>query len=106
MVLLKVVFKGVVIDVILVPAPTRLSITNMAPFMLISAVGVELIISVKAFATEFAFWVAFESTLINCTRRIIAVFLVFAKLRDSEKLMLVCKHFFVASTKIAFEESD
>lgn len=84
MVFLEVLLKSIVIDIVLVLAIARLSVTDVTSLMLVSAVSIQLVITVEALVTEFTFRVAFETTLVNSTGRIISEFFVLAKLRDSE----------------------
>jgi hypothetical protein len=101
-VFLKMILESIVVDVVLMLAIARLSVTYVTSLMLVSAVGIQLIVPVEAFMTELAFWVAFETTLVNSTWVIIAELFVLAKLRDSKKFVFVCKDLFISSTQIAW----
>jgi hypothetical protein len=98
---LKVLLKSIIIDVVLMLAIAGLSVTDVTSLMLVSAVGIQFIITVETFVTEFTFGVAFETTLVNSTGSIVSELFVLAKLRDSEKFVFVCKDLFIPSTQIA-----
>lgn len=97
---LKVVLEGIIVNVVLMAAIIRLSVTYVTSLVLVPTVGIQLIITVEAFATEFTFGVAFETTLVNGTGVIIPVLFVLAKLRNGEKFMLVCEDLFIPSAQI------
>ena len=91
------VLKGIVIDIVLLLAVGGATVTNVAAFVLITAVGVELIVTVESLTTETTLGVTSETTLVNGSRFVVARLLVLAQLRCSKELMLVCKDLFVAS---------
>lgn len=70
--------EGVVINVVLLLAVGRASVTDVAAFMFITAVGVQLIITVESLATETALRVTLEATLIYSTRLVVARLFVFS----------------------------
>lgn len=100
MVSLEVLLESIIVDIVLVLAIARLSVTDVTSLVLVSAVGIQLVIPVEALVTEFTFRVAFKSTLVNSAGCIISKLFVLAKLRDSEQLVLVCKDLFIPSTQI------
>lgn len=100
MVFLEVFLESIIVDVVLVLAIARLSVTDVTSLMLVSAVGIQLVVPIEALVTKFTFRVAFESTLVNSAGCIISKFLVLAKLRDSEQFVFVCKDLFIPSTQI------
>lgn len=97
---LEVLLERIIIDIVLMAIP-RLPVTDVTSLMLVSAVGIQFIVSVKALMTEFTFGMAFKPTLVDSTGSIISELFVLAKLRDSEQFVFVCKDLFIPSTQIA-----
>lgn len=100
MVLREMFLKGVVINVVLLLAVGGAAITNVAAFMSVTTVSVELIVTIESLTAEATLGVTPESTLINSSRLIVASFLVLSQLRRGKELMLVCENLLVTSAKI------
>jgi hypothetical protein len=98
MILMEVVLKSVVVNIVLLLAVGRTSVTDVAAFMFITAVSVQLVVAVEALTTEAAFGMSPETTLVDGSRLVITGLFVFAQLCWSKKLMLVCKDLLVTST--------
>ena len=94
----EVVLKRGVVDIVLLLAVGRTAVTDVAPFVLITAVGVQLVVAVEALTAETTLGVSPETTLIDRSRLVIAGLFVFTQLCRSKELMLVCKYFLVPST--------
>ena len=77
-ILREMLLKSVVINVILLLAVGRASVTDVAAFMFIAAVGVQLIITVESLATETALRVTPEATLIYSARFVVTRLFVFS----------------------------
>lgn len=94
------VFQCLIIDVVLLLAVGGATITDMATLVLISTVCVEFIIAVETLAAEAAFWVSFETALVNGTWLIVAVLLVLSQLCMGEQSVLVGEDLLVSCTEI------
>lgn len=69
--------------------------------MLVTAMRVELVIAIKTHTTKSAFGMAFEPALINCSRIVVAEFLMFSQLGGCEKIVLMSEDLLVPSAKVA-----
>jgi hypothetical protein len=78
----------------------------MASFMLVSAVCVELVVSIEALMAKFTFGMSLEPTLVNGTGVIVAEFLVLPKLRNGEQFMLMGEHLFVPRAEVTEDYQD
>lgn len=74
------------------------SIADVAALMAVAAVGVELVLTVETLPAEAALGVTFEAGLWRCTRDIVAMSDVSAKLRKGVEGMLVGEDLFVGRT--------
>jgi hypothetical protein len=75
----EVHLEGIVVDkVLLFSASPFSTIANVAALVLVSAMSVELIVTVKTLSAEPTFWVSLEATLIYCSGVIVAELLVFS----------------------------
>lgn len=101
MILLKMILKGIVVDVILLLPTGRAAVAYVASLMTVTTVRVEFVIAVESLAAKSTFGVSPETALIQGSWHIITVLLVFAQLCHSEKFMLVCEDLLVPSAKIA-----
>lgn len=101
MVLAKVVLERIIVDIVLLFATTVTSIANVAAFVLVSAVCVQLVVAVKSLSTKATFWVPLESTLVDGAWVIIAKLLVLPQLGECEELVFVSKDFFVSCAEVA-----
>jgi len=97
---LEVILQGTVVNVVLLLPIPRSSIADMAALVFVPTVSVEFIIPIEPLATETAFRVSSESTLVNRTGNIIAILLMPSQLCNGKEVMLMCKHFLVARTEI------
>lgn len=100
MVFTKMNVQGVVIDIVLRIAASSSPVADVAPLMLVSAMGKELVVAVEALAAKATFGVPLEATLINCSRIVVAVLFMFAKLCKGKEFMLVRKDFLVSRAEI------
>jgi hypothetical protein len=100
MIFSEVNFEGVVVDKILLLSGTLTTVTDMAPFVLVATVCIQLVVSVEALTTEAAFGVPFEAALIDRTGVIVAELLMLPELRVCEKLVFVGEDFLVPCTEI------
>ena len=105
MVFLEVNLQGVVVDKVLLLPCLVAPITDMAAFVLVATVRVQLIVAVEALSTEAAFWMTLEAALIDGTRVVVAELLVPAKLVGGEELVLVSEDLFVAGAEVAVRVS-
>ena len=69
-------FKGIIIDIILLLSVGRTAVADMASFVFVSAVCIELVIAIESLATETTFRMSLKAALVNCTRLIISVLLM------------------------------
>jgi hypothetical protein len=79
----KVLIGEVLLQLLVVQIVLRISasispVANVAPFMLLSAVGVEFVISVESLFAETALRVTFEARLVDGTWVIVPKLLVFS----------------------------
>jgi hypothetical protein len=97
----EVYLERIIIDIILLlPATSFLPIADVAALVLVSAVSVQLIVSVKALSAETTLGMSLEATLVDCARVVVAKFLVFFQVLWGEELMLVGEYFLVPCTEI------
>lgn len=97
---LEVVFEGVIVEVVLLLAMSRSSVADVASFMSVTTMRIQLVISVEPFTTETAFWVPSETALVNGAWNVVTVLFVLAQLCRSEDFVLMSENFFVSSAKI------
>lgn len=76
-VLAKVDFERVIVDVILLLPATLPSVANMAALVLVSAMSVQLVVPIKALATKATFRMSPEAALIHGTWVVVAELLMF-----------------------------
>lgn len=105
----KVVFaevhlERVVVDVVLLLAAAALSpVADVTPLVLVSAVGVELVVSVEALSAETTLGMSLEPALVNGARVVVAKLLVLPQICRREELVLVREDLFVACAEVAAE---
>lgn len=99
-VLLEMLLERIVVDIVLLLPVPRPSVTDMAPLVPVTAVGIQFVISVEPLSTETAFRVASKPALVNGTGNVISVLFVLAQLRHGEEFMFVGEDFLVSSAKI------
>jgi hypothetical protein len=100
MVLSKMYFECVVIEVVLVLLSIISPVAYVAPLMLLSAVGEQLVVPVKPLLAETTLRVTLEAALINSPWVVVAKPFVLPELLRSEQLMLVCEYFLVPRAEI------
>lgn len=100
MFLLKVIFKGIVVDVVLLLAVARPSIANVTPFMPVTTMSIQFVVSIEPLAAKATFRMSFETTLIDSPGNVIAVFFMSSQFCVGEELMLMRKHFFIPRAEI------
>ena len=100
MIFLKMTLKGLIIHVVLLLAVVGSAITDMAAFMLLTAMGIQLVVTVKALSTETTLGMPFETALVDGTGLVITVFFVFSQLRVRKEGVFVGENLFVSCTKI------
>ena len=72
----KVFLELLVIEVVLWVCSAISPITNMASFVLLSAMSIQLIVPLEPLLTETTLWVSFKARLIYCAWIVIAISLV------------------------------
>jgi hypothetical protein len=80
----KVNFECVVVEVVLLLATTVLPVADMASFMLVATMCVELVITVKSFVAETTLGMTFETALVNRSRIVVTSPFMFAELGSRE----------------------
>lgn len=100
MVVPEVKFQGVVVHIVLLLPSIISSIADMALFMLISAMGIQLIIAVKPLPAEATLRVALKTALIHGSRIIITEFFMLAKFGYCKQFMFVREDFLVPCAQI------
>ena len=90
-----------VVQVILWISATVTPVANMTPFVLFSAVSVELVVAIEALSAKITFWMSLEARLVDCTRIVITKFLVSAEFTKGKELVFVGENFLVASAEVA-----
>lgn len=101
MVFAEVKFQRVVVHIVLLLPSIIPSIADMALFMLISAMGVQLIIAVESLPAETTLRMALETALVHGSRVVVAEFFVLAKFGYREQFMFVREDFLVPCAKVA-----
>lgn len=77
------------------------AIANVASFVLVSTMSVQLVIAIESLPTETTLGVALEAALVDGTRFVVTMLLVFSQLSHCEESVLVSEHLFVPCTKVA-----
>jgi hypothetical protein len=86
----EVHLEGIVVDkVLLFSASPFSTIANVAALVLVSAMSVELIVTVETLSAEPTFWVSLEATLIYCSGVIVAELLMLSQIGLCEEFVLV-----------------
>lgn len=96
----EVLLKCIVVDVILLLSATISAVTDVAAFVLVTTVCVQLIVSIKALTTEATLRMPLESTLVDSTGVIVTEFLVLPELGEREELMLMSEDLLVSRTQV------
>lgn len=100
MVLTEVCFECIVVEVVLWLGSSVHTIADVASFVLLSTVRVQLVVPVESTPTETTLWMTFEPCLIYGSWIVVSKSLVFLQLSLGEQLVLVCEDFLVACTEI------
>lgn len=100
MIFLEMTLKGLIIHVVLLLAVVGSAVTDMTAFVLLTAMGIQLVVTVKALSTETTFGMSFETALVDGTGLVITVFFVLSQLRVRKEGMFVGEDLFVSCTKI------
>jgi len=96
----EVLLERAVVYVILL-LPTSVSpVTNVTSFMFVSAMRVQLVVTVEPLSAKSTLRMTPETTLISCAWIIIAELLMFAQFLYREELMLMSEDLFVPRTHI------
>jgi hypothetical protein len=101
MVLTEVFLQLFIIEVVLWILAASSAIAKMTALMLVSAVNVQLIITIKSLPAESALRMALEPTLIDCAWIVVTILLVPSEFLLREELMLVGEHLLVPCAQIA-----
>lgn len=99
-VLFEMLLQRVVVHIVLLLPAGISSVTDMTSFMLVSAMGVKLIVTVESLPAKSTLRMTPEATLINCARVIIAKLLMFAQFLYRKELMLMSEHLLVSRAQI------
>lgn len=104
----EVVISEVNFQLIVVPIVDRLrplasTVADVASLMLLSAMRVQLIVTIEAFPAETTFWMTSKATLIDSTGMVVAELLVSPQLRIGEELVLVREDLLVPCAKVAHD---
>ena len=100
MILPEMIFQGAIVYVVLLMPRGIPSIADEAFLVLISAMLIQLIISIKTDPAEATFRMTFEATLVHSSRVVITKLFVPSKFLMSEQLMLVSKNFLIPCAQV------
>jgi hypothetical protein len=100
MVFFEVDFEGIVVDKVLLLASAITPIADMAAFVLVSTVCVQLVVSVEALSTEATFRVSLEAALVDRTRVVVTELLVLPQFGECKQLVFVRKDLLVSCTQV------
>ena len=99
----EMLLKRIVVNEILLIAALPTSITNMASFVLVSAMSIELVIAIKSRPTETTFRMTLEAALIYRTRIVVSKTLMFPQLLRCEQLMLMREDLLVPRAEVTHD---
>jgi hypothetical protein len=105
MIFFEMDLERVVVHVVLLLSATIPPVAYVTAFVLVSAVCVQLVVSIEALPTKTALRMAFEAALVDGTGVVVAELLVLAEFGRREELMLVGEDFLVARAKVASKQS-
>lgn len=97
----KVFLQLLVIEIILWIATAVPPITDMTSLMLLTAVIIELVVTVESLPTEATLWMTFEARLIDRSWIIVTVPFVLSQFAKREQFVLMSEDFFVPRAQIA-----
>lgn len=101
MILAEVVFQRVIVDIVLLLTTAVASVADVAAFMLVTTMCVQLVISIEALAAKTTLWVSLKSTLIDRARVVVPELLMLAQFWECEEFVFVREDFFVSRAKVA-----
>ena len=100
MVFLEVALQSIVVNIVLLLAMGGTAVANMASFVFITTMGVQLVIAIESLPTKTTLGVAFEAALVDSTGFVITMLLVFSQLGHGEEGVLVSEHLFVPCAEV------
>jgi len=103
MVFSEVYLECIVVDKVLLLPCLIPPIANVTSLMLVSAMRVELIVTVKALSTETTFWMTLKPTLIDSPWIVIAELLMLAQFAKGKEIVLVGEDLFVPGAEITHD---
>lgn len=84
MILMEVIFQCVVVNIVLLLTMGGASVTDVATFVFIAAVSVQLIVTIEPLATKPALRMSSEATLVYSSRLVVAGPFVLTQFRRGE----------------------
>ena len=100
MVFSEVKFQRIIVYIILLLASKIPPIANMALFVLISAMSIQLIIAIESLPAEATLRMALETTLVHGSRVVVAKLFMLPKFGSSEQFMFMREDFLVSCAQI------
>lgn len=104
-VLPKVHFQRIIVQVVLVLLPVITTITYVAALVLLTTMRKQLVIAVEALSAEAAFGMALETALIDCAWSVIAEFFMLAEFSGGEEFVFMRKHLLVTGTEVTTRQA-
>jgi len=101
MVFAEMLLKRVVVDVVLMLTCRILSLTDVALFMLFSAMNKEFIVTVESLSAETALWMPLKACGVCLSRLCVTELLMPAQLLFVEQGVLMCENLFVPGAEVA-----
>ncbi len=102
----KVNFERVVVDIVLLLPAGVPSIADMAALVPVSAVRIQLIVTIEALLAKSALRMPSETALVHCAGVVVPKLLMLSQLGVGEQLVLVRKDLFVACAEITKTPSE
>jgi hypothetical protein len=96
----EMLLQHLVIQVVLHLAARISPVADVASFVFLSAMLIELIVTIESLAAKATFWMTLESALVNSSWVVVTKFFMPPKLPIRKQIMLMSKDFLVASTQI------
>ena len=96
----KMLLQFLIVSVVLRLSTCVASIADVTPFMLLSTMKVQFVVSVETLSAEAAFWMPLEARLINSSWIVVTELLMLPQFAKREQLVLVGEDFLMASTEI------
>lgn len=98
-ILTEVVLQRLIVDIVMWVSAV-LSVAQETSLVLLSAVNIQLIISIESLSTEAAKWMTLEARLIHCSWVIVSLAHMFLQVLIGEQRKLVCKDLLVPRAEI------